>query len=549
MLPTNTDHEIPAMTAEVARAAFPHGNRVMKIRDELGGLFADADFMALYPPLGQPAESPARLAIVTLLQFMENLTDREAADAVRSRIDWKYLLGLELAEAGFHYSVLSEFRQRLVEHSQEGFLLDRILDCCVSAGLLNGQSKQRTDSTRVLAKVRTLNRVELAGETLRRVLDDIAQTDPAWLQAHMKAEWGKRYGRPIDTRDAGKSKGKLEKLAQTICEDGYSLLTALYQAETPMTIRSLLSVEVLRQVWVQQYYWADGQSDWRHKDEHGFPPSGTMIASPDDLDARYSSKYGVGWTGYTLHVTETCAPEEPRLITQVTTTNATIPDSQMTEVIQADLVSRHLSPQTHWVDAGYISTDNLLSSQEHGIDLLGPARVDSSWQARTEGGYDQTQFSIDWDTMTATCPQGQQSMLWKEGKSAWGRPNIHFLFSRPTCFQCSAREKCSRGEKNGRHLTVSPQAAFAVLKRAREREQTEAFKDEYKRRAGVEGTIAQAVNAFGARHNRYRGFARTRLQHIATAAAINLQRIAAWLMGERPGETRVSPFAALALPI
>jgi transposase len=344
MLPTNTDHEIPAMTAEVARAAFLHGNRVMKIRDGLGGLFADADFMALYPHLGQPAESPARLAIVTILQFMENLTDREAADAVRSRIDWKYLLGLELAEAGFHYSVLSEFRQRLVEHSQEGFLLDRILDCCVSAGLLNGQSKQRTDSTRVLAKVRTLNRVELAGETLRRVLDDIAQTDPAWLQAQMKAEWGKRYGRPIDTRDAGKSKGKLEKLAQTIGEDGYSLLTALYQAETPMTIRSLLSVEVLRQVWVQQYYWAGGQSDWRHQDEHGFPPSGTMIASPDDLDARYSSKYGVGWTGYTLHVTETCAPEEPRLITQVTTTNATVPDSQMTEVIQADLVSRHLSP-------------------------------------------------------------------------------------------------------------------------------------------------------------------------------------------------------------
>jgi len=95
-----------------------------------------------------------------ILQFMENLTDREAADAVRSRIDWKYLLGLELAEAGFHYSVLSEFRQRLVEYGQEGILLDRILDCCVSAGLLDGQSKQRTDSTRELAKVRTLNRKE-----------------------------------------------------------------------------------------------------------------------------------------------------------------------------------------------------------------------------------------------------------------------------------------------------------------------------------------------------------------------------------------------------
>ena len=154
----------------------------------------------------------------------------------------------------------------------------------------------------------------------------------------------------------------------------------------------------------------------------------------------------------------------------MTTTVATVPDSNMTEAIQEDLISRDLSPGTHWVDAGYVNTDNLLSSQEKGIDLLGPARGDSSWQARMEGGYDQTQFIIDWENMIATCPEGQQSMFWKEGKSSWGRPNIHFLFSRPLCFQCSAREKCSRGKKNGRHLTVSPRPAFEMLKQARERE-------------------------------------------------------------------------------
>ena len=428
MLTPNDKYEIPAMTAEVARAAFPKGNAVMKLRDELGPLFEDVDFAALYPPIGQPAESPARLALVTLLQFMENLTDREAADAVRSRIDWKYLLGLELTEAGFHYSVLSEFRQRLLAYSKEGMLLEQIVERCVAAGLLKGQSKQRTDSTRVIAKVRVLNRVELAGETLRRVLDDIAQIAPTWLRDQMKEDWGKRYGQPIDTRDDRKSKTKLEKLAQTIGEDGHYLLAAVYQEETPIEIRSLLTVEVLRQVWVQQYYLEDGQSYWRTKDVQGFPTSGTMIASPDDVDARYSSKYGVGWTGYNLHLTETCDSNEPRLITQVTTTEATMPDSQMTQAIQADLVARDLSPQTHWVDAGYVNTDNLLSSRAQGIDLLGPARDDSSWQARTEGGYDQTQFTIDWDTMTATCPQGQQSMAWKEGRSSWGDP-IFISFS------------------------------------------------------------------------------------------------------------------------
>jgi transposase len=549
MLTPNYDHEIPKMTVEVAKAAFPKGNGVMKIRDELGPLFEDAEFVALYPKIGQPAESPARLALVTILQFMENLTDREAADAVRSRIDWKYLLGLELTDAGFHYSVLSEFRQRLLERGEENILLNRILEQCISAGLLKGQSKQRTDSTRVIAKIRSLNRVELAGETMRRVLDDIAQVAPTWLKDLIKEDWGKRYGSPLDTHNIRKSKGRLEKLAQTIGEDGHYLLAAIYQEDTPIKICSLFTVEVLRQVWVQQYYLEGGQSYWRKKDDQGFPTSGTMIASPDDLDARYSSKYGAGWIGYKLHITETCDPEEPRLITQVTTTTATVPDSNLTEAIQEDLVSRDLSPDTHWVDAGYVNTDNLLSSQEKEIDLLGPARGDSSWQARTDGGYDQTKFIIDWENMVATCPEGQQSMFWKDGKSSWGRPNIHFLFSRPLCFQCSAREKCSRGKKNGRHLTVSPRPAFEMLRQAREREQTEAFKEEYKRRAGVEGTIAQVVNAMGARHNRYRGLARTRLQHLATAAAINIRRIAAWLMGDRPGGTRISPFAMLAAPL
>jgi transposase len=213
MLTPNYDHEIPEMTVEVAKAAFPKGNAVMTIRDKLGALFEDAEFVALYPTVGQPAESPARLALVTILQFMENLTDREVADAVRSRIDWKYLLGLELTDPGFHYSVLSEFRQRLLEQGAEDILLNQILAQCEAAGLLKGQSQQRTDSTRVFAKIRSLNRVELAGETIRRVLDDIAQIAPDWLREHIKEDWGKRYGSSIDTHAIRKSNAKLEKLA------------------------------------------------------------------------------------------------------------------------------------------------------------------------------------------------------------------------------------------------------------------------------------------------------------------------------------------------
>ncbi len=125
MLMPEYDRGIPEMTVKVARTAFPKGNMIMAIRDTLGPIFQDEQFADLYPSLGQPASSPARLALVTILQFMEDLTDRAAADAVRDRIAWKYLLGLELTDPGFHYSVLSEFRERLIEHGAEQRLLER----------------------------------------------------------------------------------------------------------------------------------------------------------------------------------------------------------------------------------------------------------------------------------------------------------------------------------------------------------------------------------------------------------------------------------------
>jgi transposase len=182
----------------------------MRLRDELGSLFADREFQELYPSLGQPAESPARLALITVLQFMENLTDRQAADAVRARIDWKYMLGLGLSDPGFHYSVLSEFRQRLVQGGREEVLLQRLLERCHALGLLKGKTKQRTDATHVLSAVRHLTLLELVGETMRHALNELAQGEPAWLKGVMKPEWVKRYGRPFDSYRLPKSKEKRE---------------------------------------------------------------------------------------------------------------------------------------------------------------------------------------------------------------------------------------------------------------------------------------------------------------------------------------------------
>ncbi len=170
---------IPAETTRVARAAFPKGHHCLRLRDELGPIYDDDRFASLFPAQGRPAEAPWRLALVTVLQFAEGLSDRQAADAVRDRLAWKYLLGLELTDTGFDFSIRSDFRARLVAGEAEQLLLDALLDRCKAAGLVRARGTQRTDSTAVLAAVRALNRLDLVGETLRHALEALAVAAPA----------------------------------------------------------------------------------------------------------------------------------------------------------------------------------------------------------------------------------------------------------------------------------------------------------------------------------------------------------------------------------
>lgn len=546
MLRPKPNHEIPELTRFVAKEALPNGSIFMTMRDELGPIFEDEDFADLYPAIGQPAVSPARLALVTVMQYVDNLTDRQAAQAVRERISWKYALGLELTDPGFHYSVLSEFRQRLVTGSAERRLLDKLLERCAAKGLLKGKKKQRTDSTHILAAIRTLTLLELVGETMRRTLDDIARVTPEWLQEQMQPEWIKRYGRRFDSYHLPKSEEKRLKLATVIGRDGHYLLNAALKESAPADIQALPMIDIMRRIWIQQFYLCEGEVYWRTKKKWGQPPAGKMISSTEDLEARYCVKRSTEWTGYKVHLTETCAKEHPRLITQVETTVATKHDSKATQTIQDDLAAQELLPETHLVDEGYTEADLLVHSQKRGVDLLGPLPSSKSWQDRTEGALDHTQFHIDWERRVATCPGGKTSARCSDRKTWRGTPNLAFTFRAKDCLPCSLRPRCTRAKTGGRTLTIYPQEQYEALQRARERQKTEEFKVLYSERAGIEGTISQGVRKMGLRRSRYIGLARTHLQHVATAAAINVVRTTNWLTGEEPEPTRISPFQALA---
>lgn len=254
---------IPEETARIARLLLSKGNRYMQLRDKLGAIYQDELFVSLYPALGSFAEAPWRLALVTIMQYMENYTDRQAAEAVRVRIDWKYVLSLELTDPGFDFSVLSEFRSRLIAGGQEGVLLDALLGVCREKGFLKERGKQRTDSTHVLAAIRTMNRLECAGETLRAALNSLAAVVPDWVRAQVPAEWYDRYAKRMEDFRMPKEATKRQALAEQIGTDGSCLLSVINSADAPAWLREVPAVQVLRRVWIQQFWVSDGQVKWR----------------------------------------------------------------------------------------------------------------------------------------------------------------------------------------------------------------------------------------------------------------------------------------------
>lgn len=536
---------IPDATARVARQAFPKGNRYILLRDELGPIYQDAEFATLFSVHGQSAISPWRLVLICIMQFLEDLTDRQAADAVRSRIDWKYLLSLDLGDPGFDFSVLSEFRHRIVAGQLEQHLLDRLLEQCKEKGWIKERGKQRTDSTHVLAAMRTLNRLESIGEALRASLNAIATVEPDWLKSWVPSVWFERYGRPVEEYRLPKGKEARQTYAEMIGNDGMDLLVNLWSETTPRYLRELSSVDYLRQTWVHQF-WVD-QGRVRLRDAKDLPSVGRRSDSPYDPESRYGNKRSTTWSGYKVHLTETCDPDEMHLVTHVITTPGNIPDIEQTQPIHQALKAKNLLPQEHFVDAGYVDSGLLVESRKcYGIELIGPMRPNGSWQTKVEGAYDLSKFHINWKARRVTCPQGKKSCKWIKATDTGGNPFIHVRFLHRDCRACPTRALCTRSETQARALGFRPQPEYEVLQSVRQQQQTKDWQQRYNQRAGVEGTLSQGIHCLGLRQTRYIGLAKTHLQHILTSVAMNLTRIASWLMGIPHAHTRVSRFAALA---
>lgn len=539
----NQSWHIPEETARIAKAAFPKRSPFMVMRDEIGILYENSEFSDLFSHQGQPAESPGNLAMVMIMQYAEGLTDKQAVQSVRGRIDWKYALGLCLDDPGFDQSVLVRFRKRLMKEEQEMKLLEHMLALFMQRGWLK-TSEQRTDSTHVVAAIRQLNRLEIVGETMRMALSELAVVAPVWLKERITADWFDLYGPRFEEYRLPEQETEREQLQMRIGQDGVTLLQAVYETEAvERGLSELPAVMVLRQVWVQQYYQSEEGLTWRVAKE--IPPAEKLIQSPYDVEARYSQKRTTKWTGYKVHLTETCSPKTPHIITHVVTTISTTPDVKVTAEIHGALAKKEMLPKTHYVDTGYVDADNLVQAQQQQIDLLGPTPANTSWQGRDPDAYDVSQFAIDWEHRQAICPQGEESQTWSVSHNAYGHKVIHIRFKKQACASCPSRSRCTTAQ-TGRSLKIQPREQHAALQLARQRQEMEAFKEQYRRRAGVEGVISQGVRSFHLRTCRYIGLAKTHLQQILIASAINMTRIVCWLQGDKQARTRITPFAALA---
>ena len=536
-------NEIPGTTVQVAKAAFRKGNVYLQIRDELGTLFENEDFAELYPEMGRPAVPAWQLALVTVVQFKEGLADRQAADAVRARIDLKYLLGLDLTDPGFDFTILSDFRARLVEGSKELILLDKMLEVLKEKGLVKARGKARTDSTHILMNARVLSRLELVGESLRAALNELASYDPDWLQSVAKPEWFKRYAKAIEDYRFPKGKEARHELSLEIAEDGYFLLTAL-EAKADQAWLELEQVTILKQVWEHHFRLEGGTPKLLAGSEQVAIKERSN--SPYDSEAKHGNKGSKQWEGYKVHITESCEDGLPYLITHVMTTTADVVDFEATLKVHTALEEKGLLPGEHLVDSGYVKASHIIASQEQGIELIGPMRAPANWQSRTEGAFTLAQFNIDWDKQQVICPNGKTNSVWKEAKDAHENDIIRIKFRHADCIRCSDRPRCMRSKQGGRATILKPKAEYEALLEARAVQTTAVWQERYNKRAGIEGTISQEVRSQGLRRSKYKGLAKTSLQHAATASATNLQRLEDFWNGVKPEKTRTSLFLRLA---
>ncbi len=504
--------EIPVTTREVVEAILPANSVCRLLGDKAAEIIDESALAAMYHETGRGGINPVLLCFVLVLQFLENLPDREAAEMSRLRLDWKYALRQELAWTGFHYSSLCNFRKRLYAHGGEYAVFEQVLAYVQASGFLKSK-RQRTDATHVLAAVERLSRLELVWETLRLALGALINADAKWVCQSLPTSFVNFYSQK--RRDYRLSKGQVEQAMVDAGRDGFWLLSQIEQ-KGQSSWQDLPEIITLARVLSEQFDQDDEDGGSGLQAKANIDAKGDVITSPHEPSVRYSRKgKETAWRGYKAQVTETVDGHFP-VITDIGIHSAIEADSLALGKIQKRLARRGLLPEKQYVDQAYCNGNTLQDSEQKGLDLRGFIGSHS----RKPVGFRLQDFDIDLDKRLARCPAGKAATTFNPSSQpdvAW-----HVRFGKQ-CQKCPFNSLCTT-EKRGRSLEVSPYHQQLTKRR---REQASAgFVKEMDARARIESTICELARKHGLRQSRYRGQNKVALQAAFTAAALNLKRLA-----------------------
>jgi transposase len=469
---------------------------------------------------GRPAVNPVRLLGVTLLQYMEKLPDRQAADAVVFDIRWKCALEMEVDEGGFDSTVLVRFRDRLREHGLESIGFEAALDAMREAGYLGKKRAHRVDSMQVLGLVAQMSRLECVRETVRKALLALERHEKL-ARPELWPVWWERY---VESKADYREREDVLRLK--MIQAGEDIQQALLWMESlGDDAPKSEAVELLRRVFGENFECACGGVEKRK-----ITPSGA-VSNPHDPQAQWSSKdtaKRTEWVGYKAQIAET-VEERPRekgeptkaVITAVVIQEAIASDKAALPVVeQAVEAAGESRPQKLYADAGYTSGNELARAQKEGRELRGPVQPGAP---RKDGRYTSEAFDVSIENRSALCPAGQRSTNCSSLRNAkTGDVDYRFEWERRLCESCDRRKQCVSEDQTHRTLLVGEH--HDLIQSRRREQKTEAFQKDMRRRNSIEGTISELCRGYGLRCCRYRGISKAQLQGYMSAAACNIKR-------------------------
>lgn len=474
------------------------------IKEEIADRIKDSDFEDMYKDGGRPPISPRLLVLVLLMQFIEGLSDRAALQNLKFRLDWKIAFGLTVDFIGFHPTVLTYFRDRLLANSKASYAFDQILKCLTEQGLVKSGGKQRIDSTHVIAAVRELTRIDLLHETLRLFCVDLeGYTD--CLAGETLTIQSKYVDKVSTYRTTDNDKKDLIRQAG-IAMRGLIEWTKSYSDKS---IEELTSFKVLKTVYEQNFI---DNGDSQMPDLIKISTGKGHICNPHDPDAEYGNKGKKTWVGYKAQVAETVGQEQ-NFITHIDIENATDFDGSCVEGIIDDLEKIGIEPSELYGDTHYNTTGNIEALKEKSIDLKGPVP-----QATKEKSEKDVGFTVDTEAKKVICPNGMESKNFRIEPS--GR--IGSSFPKEVCLICDRRHIC---EPNPRGKIYNQRPENETLAERRKKMQDEAYQKDLHHRNGIEGTISGLVRGQKLRRLRYKGKQKGQLQVKMTGAAANVRRL------------------------